>query len=132
MKRFVCAIFALCLCALLTLPLFADNFGEEDDFDQNIGQEDDFDTQASTTVTEQDTTAQGTDTTATLETSAPLPSDTAEQSVTTKKPQTVFPPDKEQVWALPIPVIWGAIALIGVGGIALAVVLFLKYFKNEK
>ena len=118
----------ICIC---TLPICAtqDNAGEEDDFGQqltteqeNSGEIEELDTTASAdeesqTVTQAQTTA---------------PADEHESESSTQKGGTVYPPAREQEWALPIPVIWGTIALVGIAGTTLAVLFLIKYFKQEQ
>ena len=118
----------ICIC---TLPIGAtqDNAGEEDDFGQqltteqeNSGEIEELDTTASAdeesqTVTQAQTTA---------------PADEHESESSTQKGGTVYPPAREQQWALPIPVIWATIALVGIAGTILAVLFLIKYFKQEQ
>lgn len=113
------------LLSMLTLGVQAtdENFGEEDDFGGNFGQEDEFETES------------GSDTESDSETDAE--SATVADTVTegesdreTDRAPGGYPPEREQEWALPIPVIWATIALVGICGTTLAVMYLVKYFKQ--
>ena len=120
----------LLLLGLCALPIHADdeNFGEADEFEtteqENFGEIEEFDT---TLPTESgSTTQQGQE-----QTTPPAANDGESQSETTKG-ESRLPPVREQVWALPIPVIWATIALVGIAGTVLAVLFLIKYFKEDQ
>ena len=130
----ICMMLLLCL-ALLALPICAsdENFGEADEFEtteqENVGEIEEFDTTAETDA-ESRTTEESQSTEESL-TTAPTTEDRESES-DTQKGGTVYPPAREPLWALPIPVIWGTIALVGIAGVTLAVLFLIKYFKQEQ
>lgn len=122
-------LFLICIC---TLPICAtqDNAGEEDDFGQQITTEQ----ENAGEIEELDTTASADEESQTVtqaQTTAPADEHESESSPQ-KGGTTVYPPAREPLWALPIPVIWGTIALVGIAGVTLAVLFLIKYFKQEQ
>lgn len=120
----------ICIC-VLPIGAMDENTGEEDDLgeplsstQENTGEAEALDTtlpdgSESQTQPEQE------------QTTAPVTSDRESESVTTKG-ENWLPPAREPLWALPIPVIWGTIALVGIAGVTLAVLFLIKYFKQEQ
>lgn len=127
MKPLRIFVILLMLAAALTLSVQAsdENFGEEDDFGDNFGQEDAFETESEgESVTQSGSADQVGQTTA-----AEKDTERESGSVTTRV-EGEYPPSREQEWALPIPVIWGTIALVGICGTSLAVMYLIKFFKQ--
>lgn len=119
----------LLLLGFCALPIHADdeNFGEADEFEtteqENFGEVEEFDTTAPSQT--ESATQQGQE-----QTTAPVTNDRDSESETTKG-ESWLSPARDQVWALPIPVIWATITLVGIAGTVLAVLLLIKYFKEE-
>lgn len=129
MKRLGIFLLLLGLLSMLTLGVQAsdENFGEEDDFGGNFGQEDEFETEPESD-TESDTESDGE-----TDAESATVTDTVTEGESDRETDRVpggYPPEREQEWALPIPVIWATIALVGICGTALAVMYLVKYFKQ--
>ncbi len=118
----------LLVAGLFALPILAsdENFGEADEFEtteqENFGEIEEFDTTAPAESESEPEPEQ---------TTAPVASDGERESDTTKG-ESRLPPARDQVWSLPIPVVWVTIVLVGIAGTTLAVLLLIKYFKQDE